>query len=293
MTTGALCNEASLQELPDGSARHFGDTVDVAFLVAARKLGLRTEELVRRYPQVAVIPYESGNRFAASFNMRGDKVVAHVKGAAETLLPMCAGIDRDAVLRQADELAAGGFRVLALANGETAIPGASVASVASVAERSALADLGFLGLIDPLRPEASDAVRRCRDAGITVAMVTGDHPATALAIARQLGMAERADEVVTGTDLEVAGADPEALVSLVAGARVFARVEPLQKLVIVEAVKRLGHVVAVTGDGAADAPALSAADIGVAMGLGGTDVARDAADLIITDDNFASIVDGV
>ncbi len=293
MTTGALCNEASLQELPDGSARHFGDTVDVAFLVAARKLGLRTEELVRRYPQVAVIPYESGNRFAASFNMRGDKVVAHVKGAAETLLPMCAGIDRDAVLRQADELAADGFRILALANGETAIPGTAGASVASVAERSALADLGFLGLIDPLRPEASDAVRRCRDAGITVAMVTGDHPATALAIARQLGMAERADEVVTGTDLEVAGADPEALVSLVAGARVFARVEPLQKLVIVEAVKRLGHVVAVTGDGAADAPALSAADIGVAMGLGGTDVARDAADLIITDDNFASIVDGV
>jgi magnesium-transporting ATPase (P-type) len=154
--------------------------------------------------------------------------------------------------------------------------------------------LGFVGMIDPLRPEAKEAIAACRAAGIQVAMVTGDHPVTALAIASELGLASRADEVVTGAELRtLATAGQVALDTLVRRGRVFARVEPQQKLEIVQSLIRLGHFVAVTGDGANDAPALRAAHIGVAMGKRGTDVARETAGLIVTDDNFASIVAGV
>jgi magnesium-transporting ATPase (P-type) len=152
--------------------------------------------------------------------------------------------------------------------------------------------IGLVGLIDPLRPEAKAAVTACQEAGIRVAMVTGDHPATAFAIARELELVSSPEEVVTGPKLKQAK-DADSVDRLTAGARVFARVEPQQKLEIVQSLQRNGHFVAVSGDGANDAPALRAAQVGVAMGSSGTDVARETADLIITDDNFASIVNGV
>ena len=153
--------------------------------------------------------------------------------------------------------------------------------------------LGLVGFIDPLRPEAREAVAACRRAGVSVRMVTGDHPVTALAIARDLGLAEHMAEVTTGREIVGLAADPAERARRMSEAKVFARVEPTQKVDIVEALKSAGHIVAMTGDGVNDAPALRRADLGVAMGGSGTDAARDAADLVITDDNFASVVAGI
>ncbi len=287
--SGALCNEASLQLFGTGDVRHFGDTVDVAFLALAGKMGVDAAALGERYPEAFAIPYEPRRRFAASFNRDGAAIVAHVKGAAETILPMCSGVDGPAVLAEAERMAAGGYRVLAVARGRVDATSPDTAA-------GALHDLqllGLVGLIDPLRPEAAAAVESCRDAGVGVVMVTGDHPATALAIARELGIAEEPGEVVTGAQIQDLSGDPAGLAQLAAHARVFARVEPIQKLLLVQTLQRAGHFVAVTGDGVNDAPALGAANIGVAMGKDGTDVARNASDLILTDDNFASIVGGI
>ena len=291
--TGALCNEASL-ETTGAAEGHLGDTVDIAFLVLATKLGLDIGQMRASALLLGAIPYEPHRRYAATF-VRGEDgdapaAVAHVKGAIEVLLPMCAGLDREAALAEADRLAAEGFRVIAVARGAVPLDGA--AEVGPEALRD-LRLLGLVGLIDPVRPEVPAAVAHCRSAGITAVMVTGDHPETALAIARQLDIAHDPAEVVTGTMLHETRGDRDAFDRMVKGARVFARVEPVQKLAIVESLRRSGAVVAVTGDGVNDAPALSAGDIGVAMGRDGTDVARGAADLLLADDNFASIVAGV
>jgi len=288
-TSGALCNEAELR-VAGGKIERLGDTVDVAFLVLAAKLGLEVNRLRAAAPQVGAIPYEPHRRFGASFVREADaeRAMAHVKGAAEVVLPMCAGYEK--AFAEADAMAAQGYRVLAVASG--AVPMAA----ALAAEPAALGDLellGLVGLIDPLRPEAPAAARRCRAAGVEVRMVTGDHPSTALAIARELGIEVAPEQVVTGPDLAAAQRHGRDLDRLIAGGRVFARVEPVQKLSIVRALQRAGHIVAVSGDGVNDAPALAAADIGVAMGRDGTDAARNAADLILADDNFASIVAGV
>jgi len=200
------------------------------------------------------------------------------------VLPMCREGDRQA----ADALAAEGYRVLALAEGRFE-PGSRAADIQ---RPTGLTLLGFVGLLDPIRPQVPEAIARCTEAGISVRMITGDHPQTALTISRTLGFATRQEDVVTGAILASAP-DDAGRRALIAGARVFARVEPTQKLEIVQALQADGHWVAVTGDGVNDAPALAAAQIGVAMGRGGTDVARGAADLILTDDNFASIVGGV
>ena len=287
--SAALCNEAAYEVSADG-VRHLGDTVDVAFLALAAKLGLDRAAIMASHPQIEIIAYEPLRRFAASFNRDGDVSVVHVKGAAETIVPMCAGIDAAALLDRAARMAADGYRVLAVARGEVS------RSAAKAADAAALTDLEFLGLvglIDPLRPEAAPAVQECRQAGVAVCIVTGDHPATALAIARDLGIAAEESDVVAGHRLAELGDDRAAVDALVAGARVFARVEPIQKLALVQALQRLGHFVAVTGDGVNDVPALGAANIGVAMGRDGTDIARASADLILTDDNFASIVGGI
>jgi len=299
--SAALCNEAEIA-FEDEEVRHLGDTVDVAFLVLAAKLGLDPAALKGSYRLHGMIPYEPQRRYAASFVSGGDAAAGpvsagttggatvHVKGALEVLLPMCDGIDAERALAAGDAMAAEGYRVLAVARGSVSRDAAERADAGSLRY---LRLLGLVGLMDPLRPEVPQAIQRCREAGISVVMITGDHPETARAIARELGVGDGDPVVVTGAELQAAAPATQGFAARVNSAQVFARVEPVQKLEIVQALQRAGHVVAVTGDGVNDAPALAAADIGVAMGKGGTDVARGAADLILTDDNFASIVGGI
>ena len=284
--SAVLCNEGELRR-DDDEVEASGDTVDVAFLVLGAKLGLARDELVAEHPEAGRIPFKAQNRLAAAFHRDGERTVAHVKGAAEAVLPRCEGIDQEAIEDALEEMSGAGYRVLAVAAGAVS---ADVVEAAEVDRLEGLTLLGLAGLIDPLRPEVPEAVGRCAAAGVSVRMVTGDHPATGLSIARRLGIAEEGDEAFSGADLK--GSDDDTR-RRVARAAVFARVEPEQKTTIVESLQRSGHYVAVTGDGVNDAPALRAANIGVAMGKAGTDVARGAADLILTDDNFASIVNGI
>lgn len=287
----ALCNEADLHRR-DGEWVWHGDPTDVALLGMAHKLGVQREALLGRHPQVNEIPFEPERQFAATFHRDGDAVRVFAKGAPERILAMCehrGGEESAERFRAlAETLAQRGFRILALAEG---VAGSELSPEGVPDEPAALQFLGFVAMIDPLRPGAREAVQRCRDAGVTVCMVTGDHPLTALAIARDLGLADDAEQVVAGGDL--AGAEPEQYRAALRRARVFARVTPRQKLELVDAARREGHFVAVTGDGVNDAPALRAANIGVAMGKSGTDVAREAAELVISDDNFATIVAGI
>lgn len=285
---GALCNEASLYA--EGSELSFvGDTVDVALLVLARKMGLDHGKLIGDRPRLSTIPFEPQRRFAASYHREGDRTRVYVKGAAEVVAAMCRGEDAGTTLAAAETMAHSGYRVLAIAAGDAG----HWAAIDPSAPLQNLDLLGLIGIIDPVRPEVPAAIEKCRAAGIDVRMITGDHPATAFEIARELGIATDAAQVVSGKALFELAHDRPNFDLRVARAQVFARVEPAQKLDIVESLRRAGHFVAVTGDGVNDAPALRAADIGVAMGKGGTDIARSAADLILADDNFASIVAGV
>ncbi len=287
--TGALCNAGELRV--DGDAiERTGDSVDVAFLVLAAKLGLTRDRLLDDHPELGQIPFESERRFAASFNKVDGRVEAHVKGAAQTVTSMCHEADGQAIAAAEETLAGRGYRVLALARGEVA---QRQDGDYRAEDLEGLELLGLAALIDPVRPEVPDAIQRCHKAGVEVRMITGDHPQTGLAIARELGIADAEGQVVTGNDLRDLEEDAPALAQRIAEARVFARIEPTQKTEVVKHLQAGGHFVAVTGDGVNDAPALKAAHIGVAMGAGGTDVARDAAALILTDDNFASIVAGI
>lgn len=283
MRSAVLANEARVAD-EDGAPAYSGDTVDIALLRHGARQGLDPRDPALAGAVVATIPFEAEQRYSAAFSRDGGVLMAHAKGAAETIAAMCGGAV-DTILADADKMAAEGYRVLALASGPVDEP--------SQAALRGLTFLGLVGLIDPVRPEVPDAVARCREAGIKVCMVTGDHPATAFAIARELGIARHQDEAVTGGMIAAAQDDPATARSLIQRSTVFARVEPRQKLTIVESLQSLGHIVAVTGDGVNDAPALRQSDIGVAMGKSGTDIARDAADLVVTDDNFASIVGGI
>jgi calcium-translocating P-type ATPase len=278
----ALCNEASL----DAAGDPVGDTVDVALLRFAREHG---EDLgaAQALLRTATLPYEPARKFSAVRIGEADASELVAKGAPETILPMCEPVPA-ATVAAAEALAREGFRMIAVAASGPAQP-----STASVTAPSGLVLLGWIGLIDPIREEAPAAIADCARAGIGVRMVTGDHPATALSIARQLGLEVTESQVVSGTQMTVLADDPAALATLVLAGRVFARIEPNQKLEIVRILSASGELVAVTGDGVNDAPALQAAHIGVAMGLAGTDVARGAADLVLADDNFASIVAGI
>lgn len=293
----ALANEGFLGRRNHGWVHH-GDAMDVALLVMAHKANWVQSELVDSFPQLADIPFESERRFSASLNQVDGVPQAFVKGALESLLPLCCNmtvpggevaLDRQLLEDQADSLASCGYRVIALAAGEVNL---TTGQVFSQEHLTSLTLIGLVGMIDPLRAESKSAVEACRQAGIEVAMVTGDHPTTALAIAGELGLVQDASQVVTGPQLKQA-ADASAMQELTRKARVFARVEPQQKLDIVQSLQRHGHFVAVSGDGANDAPALRVAQVGVAMGKSGTDVARETAELIVTDDNFSSIVAGV
>lgn len=289
LEVAVACNEADLARR-DGSWAMRGDPTDGALLALAGKRGLSREAFLAASPEVNRIPFEPEHQFAATFHRRDGATWIAVKGAPERVLRMCR-MDPDTACRlerAATEMASRGQRVLALASGWREA-GLSAGEVP--AAPAGLAFAALVGLVDPLRPGAREAVRQCDAAGVRVVMVTGDHPVTALAIARELGIAAQPADVVSGDALDDGGA--AALAAAVRQARVFARVTPTQKLAIVEAAARCGHFVAVTGDGVNDAPALRRANIGVAMGRGGTDVAREASDLVLSDDNFATIVAGV
>lgn len=284
-----LCNEADLKFSNDHWSWH-GDAVDVALLSVGRKLGLERARLLEEFPEVGRIPFESEQQYSASFHEHDGKTVVFVKGAPERLLEMCRlddGQDAKRFEEIALSMAKRGLRVLAIASG--AVEGKPPAE-GEAFHPQGMTLLGYVGMIDPLRSGVKEAVAACHDAGVDVTMITGDHRVTALAIARDLGLAESEDQVITAAELEEHLGNAT---ETVRRARVFARVTPRQKLEIVEAERKAGRFVAVTGDGVNDAPALRAANIGVAMGKGGTDVAREAADLVLSDDNFASIVAGI
>jgi Ca2+-transporting ATPase len=294
LRAAVLANWASLAER-NGEPDVAGDPTEIALLVSAAKAGLFKDEVEDRFPRRADIPFDPERRYAATFNGHEGRLLVFVKGAPEQVLEMCtraaglASLDRDDVLDEAHAMAADGLRVLAMAFRDLGSdPKHDDLLRADPAE---LTFLGLQGMLDPPREEARAAVRDCQRAGIRAVMITGDHATTALAIARQLGVAGEADRVLTGRDLDTY--EDAELEPLVDDVPVYARVSPEHKLRLTRALQRRGNVVAVTGDGVNDAPALKQADIGAAMGRSGTDVAKEAADMVITDDNFATIVSAV
>ncbi|MBI2868540.1 MAG: HAD-IC family P-type ATPase [Chloroflexi bacterium] len=294
----ALCNDSSLQS-DDGKYNLIGDPTEGALLVAAMKAGLRPEVLQQEQPRLGELPFSSEKRYMATLHPCQDgRATVYVKGSPDRVLAMCRQIRENGVGReltaekQAEieqinlEMASQALRVIALAYTDCAPAPEELAH-----ERLAgsLTLVGLVGMIDPPRKEVKKAVDDCKRAGIKVVMITGDQKATAVAIAQELGLPE--GEALTGLELEKLS--EAELSDRIERISVFARVEPLHKLKIVNALKARGHIVAMTGDGVNDGPALRSADLGVAMGIKGTDVAREAADMVLTDDNFASIVAAV
>ncbi len=292
LSRAALLASESSAHREGAKWRFEGDAVDVACWVWAEGLGFPLEDAAAAN-RLGAIPFESERAFSAAFVREPEGIRVALKGAPEVVLSLCSLTPESAatVQREVDARTAAGERVLAIAQGALA----SGDEPPEWTERHLppLTLVGLLGFIDPARPEAAEAVRKCRAAGIEVAMITGDHPRTAAAIARSVGLDADSGPVLTGADLTALGSpEGDSFAEAVSRTRVFARVSPLQKLQIVNALRKLGHFIAVTGDGVNDAPALKAAHIGVAMGSG-TDVAKETASLIVTDDNFASIEAGV
>ncbi|MDQ7825336.1 MAG: HAD-IC family P-type ATPase [Candidatus Eremiobacteraeota bacterium] len=292
---GLLCTTSSLEE-HDGEWRAVGDPTEAALIAAAYKGGLTAGEY-GQYPRVDLLPFDSSRMLMATLHgTPGGTRVIYAKGSVEQILGLCSArlmekgeeaLEKEEVLLFADERAALGYRVLAFARKE-------LESDASRIDEKALGGFTFLGLqamSDPARPEAVKAVGECLKAGIEVKMITGDHVATAKAIAHDLGMGGEALEAFTGTQLAALGAGE--FDKAARAGRVFARVAPEQKYRLVESLQKEGKIIAMTGDGVNDAPALKKADIGVAMGRAGSDVTKDAADMVLADDNFATIVSAI
>ena len=293
LRAGVLCNDAQLARDEHGRLKVLGDPTEAALLVAAEKAGMLRADTHRASPRVDMIPFESGHMFRATLHHAPAGRVIYKVGAVERLLDRCTdalgpngelvALDKTAVHRAVEQMAARGLRVLAFVR-RHADPQHARLEHAHVA--GGLTFLGLQGMIDSPRPEAIAAVRRCQQAGIAVKMITGDHAVTARAIARQIGLDETLG-TLTGRELEKIS--DEDLPAVAGRTAVFARVAPEQKLRLVRALQSRGHVVAMTGDGVNDAPPLKQADIGVAMGISGTNVAKGAAAMVLTDDNFASI----
>jgi cation-transporting ATPase F len=298
LRAGVLCNDASLHRGEGGQWQVVGDPTEAALLVAAAKAGLAAADLRSAYPRRDTVPFTSQRQFMATLHDEvggGEESVVLVKGAVERILAL-SGAQMDAAgaagplhgragLDQAAAMAATGLRVLA-----TAVlrpePGLGFEPEALAGR---LVFTGLVAMLDPPRPAAVDAVRSCQVAGIDVKMITGDHAATAAAIAEQVGILRPDHRGAVLTGAELAALPAEEAADAVAATAVFARVSPEQKLRLVDALQARGQVVAMTGDGVNDAPALRQADIGVAMGFGGTEVAKEAADMVLTDDDFATI----
>ncbi len=288
LLAGVLCNDARSSQA-EGLV---GDPTETALLDVARRLGLSREEALNRHPRRDAIPFASEQQYMAT--LHGSRRIL-MKGSVEAVLQRCRRqlradgdwepLDREAIKAAVAAMAGQGERVLAFALAEAA-PAQEQLRETHLEE--GLTFLGLQGMLDPPRPEAIAAVAACQRAGIAVKMITGDHPQTARTIATQLNLGQ-GGEVRTRSGAELEAASPERLLAIVRDTDVFARVAPTQKLALVRALQELGEVVAMTGDGVNDAPALRQADIGIAMGRGGTEVAREAAAMLLTDDNFATI----
>jgi len=293
LLAGALCNDASLEN-DEGVWKIHGDPTEGAMVVAAEKAGVAVEEVRRTFERLDSIPFESENQFMATLHSQ-DGGRLYLKGAPEVVLQRCSvaeGVELDpsAVLHEVEALAAKGMRVLAVA--VKAVPGSSSVEMSDTEEGFTF--LGLQGMIDPPRPEAIAAIALCHQAGIDVKMITGDHKGTAQAIAAEINILPKdpnAPRVITG--LQLAEMSEAELVVAASECNVFARVAPEHKLNLVNALQSRGHVVAMTGDGVNDAPALKQANIGVAMGITGTAVSKEASEIVLADDNFASIAAAV
>lgn len=292
LTAAVLCNDAQLVRPADqihGDWTIIGDPTEGALLTAAAKAGMDIPAIRAGQPRLAEIPFDGGAKMMATMHRTSSGAVAFIKGAPESVIALLPAADRaqaDMLRRAADAMAAQALRVLALAEAAADVSFQRFDAFAGQATF-----LGLIGQLDPPRDEAYEAVKQCRAAGIRPVMVTGDHKATGQAIGGMLGIVAPGDESVDGSELDQLS-DAE-LRSRLSRISVFARVHPAQKLRIVEAFQAEGRVVAMTGDGVNDAPALARADVGVAMGIAGSDVAKEAAKIIITDDNFATIVRAV
>lgn len=274
---GAMNNEAHLEKR-NQKWESFGDSIDIAFLSLAAKLNIKALP-----PIIERIPYESENQYSAVFYQKKESLYCTVKGSLEKVMSFSE--ENEDIYRQNEELTSKGYRVIALANGR--VEGTTISDIK---------DLQFIGLvafIDPIRKEVKNSIQECHKAGIKVVMVTGDHPLTAYAIAKDLNLCNSKSEIATGNDVQkYLKLGEKEFDKFVRKIKVFSRVTPIEKLEIVNSYKRQGEFVAVTGDGVNDAPAIKAANIGIAMGSG-TDVAKETASMIVTDDNFTSIVSGV
>ena len=284
---GTLCCDGSVNFTAEGE-QHIGDPTETAIVVAAHKNGFEKTDLNQQYPRMAEIPFDSDRKLMSTVNQIDGKYVVIVKGAFDVMASRCIAGNIENAKRVTEEMSSDALRVLAV----------SYKVIDEVPENPTpeqlendLTFMGLVGMIDPPRPEAKDAVAVCRRAGIKPVMITGDHVVTASAIARELGILVDGDKAITGAELDAM--TDEQLDAVVEGISVYARVSPENKIRIVKAWQRKGQVVSMTGDGVNDAPALKAADIGCAMGITGTDVAKGASDMTLTDDNFATIVDAV
>ncbi len=288
---GTLCSDGSVVIGEDGSETHIGDPTETSIVLAAHKNGMAKDDLNRDFPRVGAIPFDSDRKLMTTVNrsLNGNgKLTVIVKGAFDMLATRCVKGDLENARLVTERMSENALRVLAVAYKEIdALP----EKLTSEDLENGLTFVGLVGMIDPPRPECRVAVATCRRAGIKPVMITGDHVVTASAIARELGILEDGDRAITGAELDAMS--ERELDANVEHISVYARVSPENKIRIVKAWQRKGQVVSMTGDGVNDAPALKAADIGCAMGITGTDVAKGASDMTLTDDNFATIVDAV
>lgn len=301
LQSSLLCTDSHLKMLPDGGRELSGDPTETAIVDIALNLGMNKNDIEKEFPRVQEVPFDSERKRMATINkMEVGNLRVNVKGGLDEVLSVTTRIlihgkvrpiteeDKATIIKENQRMAQSALRVLSVAYKDIEeIP----AKVSAETVENDLIFIGLLGMIDPARPEVIEAVKKCKTAGIRPVMITGDHKVTAVAIADEIGIYKEGDKAVTGTDLEEI--DEEVLKRDVRDYSVYARVAPEHKVRIVKAWQSHGDIVAMTGDGVNDAPALKQADIGVAMGIVGTEVAKDASDVVLTDDNFATIVTAV
>ncbi|RLG33749.1 hypothetical protein DRN98_03525 [Methanosarcinales archaeon] len=283
LMAGSLCNNAHLRKEDEGW-KIVGDSTEGALLVLAKKGGFTKDLLDEKCERIDEIPFSSERKMMTTVNRCENGVYAFSKGACEVILSCCrlSEPEKEEILKNAASMAGDALRVLAFSYKSVKVDDSNL--------ESDMVFLGLVGMIDPPREGVREAIARCREAGIKTLMITGDNPITATAIAREIGMQDKG-EIVTGAMLDLMGEDE--LERIAEDVTVYARVSPFHKLKVIDALKARGHIVAMTGDGVNDAPALKKADIGISMGITGTDVAKEASDIILMDDNFSSIVAAV